>query len=200
MEIKRIPVGPIGTNCYIFTDGAGHGAIVDPGAEGAKLLALAREMDITVDAILLTHGHFDHTGGAEVLHTALGCPVYLHPLDKAQLGVDIMPALKCPITEYSDGDTVQVGDIAVTVIHTPGHTPGGVCLLAEDALFAGDTLFKSSMGRTDLPCGNYETLMASLKRLGELEGNYAVLPGHEGTSDLNAERASNYYLMEAMSH
>lgn len=198
MEIKRIPVGPIGTNCYIFTDGAGHGAIVDPGAEGAKLLALVREMDITVDAILLTHSHFDHTGGTDTLHAALDCPVYLHPLDNAQLGADIMPPLKCPITEYGDGDTVQVGAVFVKVLHTPGHTAGSVTLLAQDALFTGDTLFKGSMGRTDLPSGSYETLMKSLKRLGELEGNYAVFPGHEGTSTLDEERKTNYFLMEAM--
>lgn len=198
MEIKRIPVGPIGTNCYIFSDGAGHGALVDPGAEGAKLLGIVRELDITVDAILLTHGHFDHTGGVETLHAALGCPVYLHGLDKAELGGEIMPPLKCPVTEYGEGDTIQVGFIPVKVLHTPGHTPGGVTLQAQDALFTGDTLFRGSMGRTDLPGGSYEVLMASLKKLGALEGDYAVLPGHEGTSSLDAERGENYYLMEAM--
>lgn len=197
MEIKRIPVGPIGTNCYIFTDGAGHGALVDPGAEGARLLAMVREMDITVDAILLTHAHFDHTGGVEVLRKAINCPVYLHPLDKAMTGGDIMPEVG-PTVDYGEGDTVQIGSIPVKVIHTPGHTPGGVCLLAEDALFAGDTLFKGSMGRTDLPGGSYETLMASLKRLGALEGNYSVHPGHEGASTLDEERSTNYFLMEAM--
>lgn len=198
MEIKRVPVGPIGTNCYIFTDGAGHGAVVDPGGEGARLLGLIRELDITVDAIFLTHGHFDHTDAVETLYKALGCPVYLHPLDKAELGGEIMPAVNCPIVTYDDGDAVQVGDVFVKVMHTPGHTPGGVCLLAEDALFAGDTLFRGSMGRTDLPGGSYETLMASLKRLGALEGNFTVLPGHEGTSTLDEERRSNYFLMEAM--
>lgn len=197
MNIRRLPVGPIGTNCYIFTDDTGHGAVVDPGAEGARILASLRELDVTVDAIFLTHAHFDHTGGVEALRNALRCPVYLHPGDKALLGDELMPAVGETV-DYDDGDAVQVGDILVRVLHTPGHTPGGVTLLAGDALFTGDTLFQGSMGRTDLPGGSYGFLMASLKKLGGLEGNFQVLPGHEGTSTLDEERKSNYYLREAM--
>lgn len=198
MEIRQIPLAPIGANCYILTDGTGHAAIVDPGGESGRVLGLVRELRVKVDAILLTHGHFDHTGGAAELRTALGCPVYLHPADRVLLGTQVMPDIG-PTEDYVDGGHVQVGAIDVEVLHTPGHTPGGVTLKVEDALFTGDTLFKGSMGRTDLPGGSYEVLMRSLRRLGELEGDYKILSGHEGASTLNAERKSNYFLLEAMS-
>lgn len=198
MDIKQIPLAPIGANCYIFTDDTGHAAIVDPGGEPGRVLALVRDMDVKVDAIFLTHGHFDHTGGAAELRSAWACKVYLHPGDRALLGTQVMPDVG-PTADYVDGDHVQVGAIDVEVIHTPGHTPGGVTLKAGNALFTGDTLFKGSMGRTDLPGGSYDVLMRSLRRLGELVGDYKVLSGHEGVSTLNAERKSNYYLLEAMS-
>ncbi len=198
MDIRQLSLAPIGANCYFLTDGTGHAAIVDPGGEAQKLLALVRELGVTVDAIFLTHSHFDHTGGAAELRAALHCPVYLHPGDRALLGDQLMPDIG-PTVDYVEGDRIRVGSVEVEVIHTPGHTPGGVTLKAGDALFTGDTLFKGSMGRTDLPGGNYEVLMRSLKKLGELEGDYKVLSGHEGASTLSAERAGNYYLREAMS-
>lgn len=197
MELQRVPVGPIGTNCYFFTDGAGHGGIVDPGAEGERLLALVVKMRLIVDAIFLTHGHYDHTGGVDTLRAALGCPVYLHCADQALLGHEIMPAIG-PTTAYSEGMALPVGSLCVEVFHTPGHTPGGVTLRVEDVLFTGDTLFKGSMGRTDLPGGSYNALMASLRTLGGLSGDYRVLPGHEESSTLAAERRENFFLREAM--
>ena len=157
----------------------------------------AKADGVQVKAILLTHSHYDHTGAVRELREALpGVPVYLHPADAAQLGTAVMP----PIGEtlpYQEGDTVPVGNLTVQVLHTPGHTPGGVTLRVEDVLFTGDTLFQGSMGRTDLG-GSYTEIMASLKRLGQLEGDLQVLPGHMGVSTLDRERKSNYFLREAL--
>ncbi|MEG1858036.1 MAG: MBL fold metallo-hydrolase, partial [Pseudoflavonifractor sp.] len=147
--------------------------------------------------ILLTHGHFDHTGGVIALRQALNIPVYLHPADRAMLGGRVMPAIG-ETADYCDGDTLTMGALTIHVLHTPGHTPGGVTLRVEDALFTGDTLFCGSMGRTDLEGGSHEEIMASLRRLAALPGDYRVLPGHESTSTLDDERKSNYYLMQAM--
>lgn len=198
MNIKLMQVGEIGTNCYLLEDeDTRSAAIIDPGGEAQGILGQAKADGVQVKAILLTHSHYDHTGAVRELREALpGVPVYLHPADAAQLGTAVMP----PIGEtlpYQEGDTVPVGNLTVQVLHTPGHTPGGVTLRVEDVLFTGDTLFQGSMGRTDLG-GSYTEIMASLKRLGQLEGDLQVLPGHMGVSTLDRERKSNYFLREAL--
>ena len=200
MKIHVLQVGPIGTNCYLLEDENTHAAaVVDPGDETGRILAQAREDGVEIKLILLTHAHYDHTTGVAELHKALpDAPVYLHPDDAARLGTPVFPPLGMEPTPYKDGDVVRVGDIDVQVLHTPGHTPGGVCLMAGDVLFTGDTLFQGSMGRTDLPGGSYEQIMASLARLARLPGDFQVLPGHMGMSTLEAERKSNYYMQEAM--
>ena len=152
-----------------------------------------------VEYILLTHGHFDHTGGVAELCAALpGVPVYLHPADAALVGGDVFPAVGAETTPYQDGDVVKLGKMDIEVLHTPGHTPGGVTLKVGDVLLTGDTLFQGSMGRTDFAGGSYDEIMASLKRLGQLPGDCHVLPGHMGASTLEKERKSNYYMQEAM--
>lgn len=198
MNIKLMQVGEIGTNCYLLEDeDTRSAAIIDPGGEARGILGQAKADGVQVKAILLTHSHYDHTGAVRELREALpGVPVYLHPADAAQLGTAVMP----PIGEtlpYQEGDTVPVGNLTVQVLHTPGHTPGGVTLRVEDVLFTGDTLFQGSMGRTDLG-GSYTEIMASLKRLGQLEGDLQVLPGHMGVSTLDRERKTNYFLREAL--
>ena len=198
MNIKLMQVGEIGTNCYLLEDeDTRSAAIIDPGGEARGILGQAKADGVQVKAILLTLSHYDHTGAVRELREALpGVPVYLHPADAAQLGTAVMP----PIGEtlpYQEGDTVPVGNLTVQVLHTPGHTPGGVTLRVEDVLFTGDTLFQGSMGRTDLG-GSYTEIMASLKRLGQLEGDLQVLPGHMGVSTLDRERKSNYFLREAL--
>lgn len=198
MNIKLMQVGEIGTNCYLLEDeDTRSAAIIDPGGEARGILGQAKADGVQVKAILPTHSHYDHTGAVRELREALpGVPVYLHPADAVQLGTAVMP----PIGEtlpYQEGDTVPVGNLTVQVLHTPGHTPGGVTLRVEDVLFTGDTLFQGSMGRTDLG-GSYTEIMASLKRLGQLEGDLQVLPGHMGVSTLDRERKSNYFLREAL--
>lgn len=199
MNIKLMQVGEIGTNCYLLEDeDTRSAAIIDPGGEAQGILDQAKADGVQVKAILLTHSHYDHTGAVRELREALpGVPVYLHPADAAQLGTAVMP----PIGEtrpYQEGDTVPVGNLTVQVLHTPGHTPGGVTLRVEDVLFTGDTLFAGDCGRTDLPGGSYEEILASLGRLGRLEGNFHVCPGHEQTSTMDREREINRYLREGM--
>lgn len=200
MKISVLQVGPIGTNCYLLEDEDSHtAAVVDPGDEADRILAQAKADGVEIQSILLTHAHYDHTTGVAGLLKALpNIPVYLHPADIARLGTPVFPALGVEPTPYDDGDVVKVGGIDVQVLHTPGHTPGGVCLQVEDALFTGDTLFQGSMGRTDFPGGDERAMFSSLRRLGKLEGDYQVCPGHMGTTTLSAERAYNYYMREAM--
>ena len=200
MKISVLQVGPIGTNCYLLEDESTNAAaVIDPGGEGARILDRAKADGVEIKLILLTHAHFDHTGGVDELCRALpGVPVYLHPADAQLLGTQVFPAIGVDTVPYGEGDTLTLGSLTISVLHTPGHTPGGVCLQVEDALFTGDTLFQGSMGRTDFPGGSYEQLMASLKRLGQLPGDYHVFPGHMGASTLETERKTNYYMREAM--
>ena len=208
MQVKLMQLGMIGTNCYIFWDEESRQcAVVDPGDNGERVADFLKGQGLTPVAVLLTHSHFDHILGIPGLRAAWPkLPVYCHPadVDETQRTVTLFgstfPAVSAfgPITPYVEGDTVQVGSIAVEVISTPGHTPGSVTLKAEGILFTGDTLFRSSIGRTDLPGGSFGTLMASLKKLGQLEGDWRVCPGHEGLSTLEDERKFNGYLAQAM--
>ena len=198
MIIKKLEVPPIGTNCYILEDNdTKSAAIIDPGGAPDAILNRVKEDGMEVKMILLTHGHYDHTGAVAALRAALpGVPVYLHPADAALTGGEVMPAVGETVP-YGEGDVIPLGNLSITVLHTPGHTPGGVCLKVGDTLFTGDTLFQGSMGRTDLPGGDYGQIMASLKRLDALPGNFQVLPGHMGATTLNRERTDNYFMIEA---
>lgn len=207
MEISVLRLGQIGTNCYIFRREGGYRCgIVDPGDQGEQVARWLVEKGLEAEAVLLTHGHFDHILGIPGLREEWpDLPVYCHPADlgggdTTSLFGETFPTVRSfgDITPYREGDTVEVDGIRLEVLDTPGHTPGSVTLRAENVLFTGDTLFAGSMGRTDLPGGDEGELMRSLKRLGELEGDYQVLPGHEGQSTLERERKSNYCLRAAM--
>lgn len=201
MDIRKLVVSAYGTNCYLLADDDTKAlAVIDPGDKVTDAVqAACRENGWTLKAIYLTHGHMDHVGGVASLRRAYPhVPTYLHAADCGS-GDGMRPTDGIgELTHWQDGDTLTLGNLTVKVLHTPGHTPGSVCLMVDNVLFTGDTLFAGSMGRTDFPGGSERDIMGSLKRLGSLEGDRAVLPGHMGTSTLSAERQSNPYLIMAM--
>ena len=204
MQVKVLQVGPIGTNCYLLEDEKAHvAAVIDPGDEAGRILQVIKDDGVDVKYILLTHGHYDHTTAVPELHQALPqAEIYIHKADANGAGSRLFPlAGQIPdLKFYDEGDTLALGDMTIQVLHTPGHSKGSVTLKVGDVLFCGDTLFAGSCGRTDLAGGSYAEIMASLKKLGELPGDYHVCPGHDVTSTLERERRSNPFLREAMSH
>ena len=204
MLIKCLPVGHLMTNCYIVTDETTlECAVIDPGDESNTILYYLEDNHLTCRAILLTHGHYDHTGAvADLLERFPGIRVSIHRGDFQNVDTKLFPlSRQVPeeaVSFYDEGDTVTVGAMPVEVLHTPGHSEGSVTLRCGSALFCGDTLFAGSCGRTDFDGGSVEKMMASLKRLGQLEGDLDVLPGHMELSTLDRERASNPYLRHAL--
>lgn len=202
MKIKSMPVGELATNCYILIDDAANAAaIIDPGDQGEDILEAVKAEGVRVEYILLTHGHYDHIGAVKQLHEALPeTKVYLHKADSRGTGFHVVPLADqiADLHYYDEGDELTLGSLTIQVLHTPGHTPGGVTLRVEDVLFTGDTLFAGSMGRSDFPGGNTQQLFASLKKLALLEGDYQVLPGHDRTTTLGRERQSNVFMLEAL--
>lgn len=199
MKIFSMQLGMLGTNCYFLCDeNTNTCAVIDPGAAGSKVAAFAAGCGYAISKILLTHAHFDHVGGLSVLHDAVpDAPIFVHALDTDEK--TNMSHGKLVYTDtYADGDEIAVGSLAVHVLHTPGHTMGSVCLMAENALFTGDTLFAGACGRTDFAGGSFDAMLSSLKRLGQLPGDFDVYPGHGEASTLSCERRSNPYLREAM--
>ena len=202
MDIRMLQVGPIGTNCYLLCDETEKlCAVVDPGGDAARVAAAVADTGCAPCAILLTHGHYDHTGGvAELRAKWPDVPVYLNHRDQYE-GDAYLQQLFPPVPgakDYDEGDTIQVGGLTVDVMATPGHSEGSVTLRCGDVLLCGDTLFAGSCGRTDFPGGSVKKIMASLKRLGSLEGDLQVYPGHMETSTLDQERSWNPYLHQAM--
>ncbi len=197
MQVIRLPLGVYQANCYIiYEENSKSCCVLDPGGEAKKVLELLENRGLTLDAVLLTHGHFDHVGGVKDLHDATSCKVYLCTEDLT------MPA-KWTAGElfytdsYTEGDVLELAGLSIRILHTPGHTPGSVCLVAENAIFSGDTLFAGSCGRTDLPGGDQNVLFASLLRLADLEGDYTVYPGHSGSTTLAREKEYNPFIKRA---
>ena len=201
MLIKTIPVGQLETNCYVVTDETTLDcAVIDPGDESNTILDYLEEHRLNCRAILLTHGHYDHVGAVEALAEETGATVYLNREDDREQRHDPHFPFHLPESGiyYGEGDCVSVGSLRFDVLATPGHTPGGVTLRCENALFTGDTLFRGSCGRTDLIGGDMDEELRSLKRLCSLEGDYEVYPGHMDFTSLARERLFNYYCRAAM--
>lgn len=202
MKIAVMPVGPIQTNCYLLMDeGTKKAAIIDPGEEATRILSVLKDEGYTPTVILLTHGHYDHTTAVPDIRAKLPeLPVYIHQADANGAGRTLFPLVTQidDLLLYDEGDTIPVGDLTAHVLSTPGHSKGSVVLQVEDVLFTGDTLFARECGRCDLPGGNFEEILQSLNRLSQLEGNFAVLPGHDRTSDLDTERQQNPYMLQGM--
>ena len=202
MLIKTLPVGYLGTNCYVVTDEVSlKCAIIDPGAESNTILNYIESNNLTNEAIFLTHGHFDHNMALDAVIKATGAPAYINRHDE---GISRKSPLSGTGVEskfkyYSEGDVICVGGLEFTVMETPGHSPGSVTLKCGSALFTGDTLFRESCGRTDLGGGDMNLLLKSLKRLSELDGDFEVYPGHEESSTLSYERNFNDYIRFAVS-
>ena len=208
--LQRFVFNPIGVNCYLASDEDGVSIVIDPGfltpEEKDKLLSAVSGGSLAVAAILLTHAHLDHIWGVRRLQDELGVPVFMSPDDAPLLGYGAQMAagtgLPAPDTEFrftpaSDGDILRFGKMAFKVIATPGHTPGGLCYLeeSEGLLFTGDTLFAGTIGRTDLPLGSYDELIASvMDKLMGLDGDIRILPGHGGPSTIGGERVTNPFL------
>ncbi len=198
MTIDILSLGLYQANCYIVSKGDRCIAI-DPGDEAGKVLALLDQKGLTLEAILVTHGHFDHVGAAEALVKETGCQLWLHKADYDGGPETRMwfPLAGCDFTEvhfFQEGQDLTLAGLPISVLETPGHTWGSVCLCIDDVMFSGDTLFLSSIGRTDLEGGDIPAMRKSLGKLKALEKNYTVYPGHGPKTTLDREKRVNPYL------
>jgi len=207
MILESFPVGPLRCNCTILGDEVTHEAVVvDPGDNIPEILSRLQKHGLTLRQIVITHAHIDHVGGAALLKKATGAPVFLNQQDLGLLGAMEMqagwlgvptPEVGAPDASADDGLTVGLATLPAEVIHTPGHTPGSICLLfpQQHLLLAGDTLFAGSIGRTDLPGGDGRQILRSLRnRLMVLPDGTRVLPGHGPETTIGEEKQSNPFL------
>ena len=194
LNIRTLPLGAYQTNCYLVWDeNSDTCVVIDPGYAPDTVLCEAKKLGKKIEAILLTHGHFDHVGAVREIAAETDCKVYLCDKDLSMPPQMTAGPLYYTNT-YAEGNFVEAAGLTFKVLHTPGHTPGSVCLMCEHVIFSGDTLFWGSCGRTDLPGGNWATILVSLRRLADLPGDYDVYPGHGSATTLSFERKMNPYL------
>lgn len=205
MRIEAFVTGPFDENCYLVVDDkSGAAAIVDPGADGAMLVAAIHKAGVTLQGIWLTHAHVDHIGAVADVKRAWGVPVHLHPADlplyaagARQAAYYDIPFEQPPDPDlwFDDGMVIRLGDLAWSVMHTPGHTPGHVVLHGAGIALVGDCLFAGSIGRTDLPLSDGRALERSLQRITALEPETRVLPGHGPETTVGTELRTNPFLV-----
>jgi len=211
MIIRQMRVGPMDVFCYVLGCEDTHkGLVIDPAGEEERILETARTLSLTIESVVNTHGHPDHTCGNRKIAEQTGAKIYMHALDDRffntpqgqsmamQMGFTPSPSADVLL---EDGDTIPFGNNELTVLHTPGHSPGGVCLYVENNLFTGDTLFVGAVGRTDLPGGSMETLLRSIKdRILCLPDETIIWPGHDyggsPTSTIALEKGHNPYITD----
>ncbi|GAB6098431.1 MBL fold metallo-hydrolase [Halanaerocella petrolearia] len=201
MELIRQVVGVGDVNCYIIIDKTNKGIIIDPGGETEKLLTKIKQKEIDLKAIILTHCHYDHILGVKKLKQKLDLPVWIHKqgavgLTNAEINLSanrtVPTTIIKPDRKLENGEVLEIGSLKIEIIHTPGHTAGGICLKINNKLLTGDTLFKNSVGRTDLPTSNYQDLVDSvINKLLILNDNLKVYPGHGPTTTLAREKRKN---------
>ncbi len=207
MIIKEMAVGPIMANCFILgCETSKEAVVIDPGDDVDRILISLAESKLTVKYIINTHGHFDHTGGNRKLKAATGAQLLIHEMDVPMLSQIAASAAAWglyaedsppPDRTLKDGDSITCGTIRLQVLHTPGHSPGGISLYTDDMVFVGDTLFAGSIGRTDLPGGNYDTLIGMIqKKLFPLGDKVAVYAGHGPATTIGRERRYNPFVGE----
>ena len=202
MILKKLIVGPFASNCYIVgSESDNEGMIIDPGASAKQILSTVKELGLNIRLIVLTHGHMDHIGAVKGVKQATGAEVAIHTDDAKflrRLSLSTIYNFSFPSTPdrlLGDGDSIDVGDLHFTVLHTPGHSPGGICLLGHGVLFSGDTLFNYGIGRTDFPGGSHSQLMNNIyTRLMVLPDDTVVYPGHGPDTTIGTERRGNPFL------
>ena len=202
VKIHTLPLGAYQTNCYIVHEETSKTcAIIDPGYEPEKVLAYCNRFGLSVDAVLLTHGHFDHVGAVEAIVKATNCKLWMSQGDYTQFKSPesdfFYPIHDCDFTEVQfceNDEIIQAGGLTFTVMETPGHTWGSVCFRCGHVLFSGDTLFAGSCGRVDLPGGDPAQMLQSLTRLASLNADYRVHPGHGPSTTLSQEKRHNPYM------
>lgn len=209
MILERIVVGPFEVNCYIFGDAKTKEVlVVDPGEDFPVIWGTIQKAEYKIKGIVLTHGHADHIGAVAELKNKTLAPIYIHPEDKEMLtdpklnrSIYWGVAITAPPADrfLKEGEILKIGSLSLKVIHTPGHTPGGVCLEHDKILFSGDTLFAGSIGRTDFPGSSFQSLIDSIKKkLLILPDEVEIYPGHGPSSTIGEERVSNPFLQEEL--
>lgn len=201
MEVTKITVGPISENCFIVRVSAEKAVIIDPGAEGERIVRRLEELNLTPEKILLTHGHFDHIGAAAFLKEKYNIPLFVSEEDECMLNDrEKSAAVIAPFMEFNpvaadvifkDGDEIDIGDLKAKVLATPGHSKGSVCFIIDDCIFAGDTVFRGSAGRTDLYSGDFREQEQSIIKLSKLKGMFKLYCGHGADSTLEEEKNFN---------